>query len=512
MIHVSHRQYFSYTAWCIAAVSLITAFYIYSADIANVLQNAFQNKTAICKDCNILLVTIDSCSARNIGCYGYSRDTMTALCSFAEENIKFNRTFSTDTWTLPSHVSMFTGLYTSRHTVDVPNKDVLPDNIPLLSEVLNKSGYESIFYTPKLSVVLPASIYVRNTKQELPDSVDIKEALTAFKANVQSGKKTFMSVYSDENCHEPYTFPTSERMYTNDTLPFYDDQKDLSKVNIFSEEFYEYLLQVLPDIISRNDFFEKTYIVKELYSALSHAKNYESAKTVFYKILQNHGENDSFFSHIHYVFAYDRHIDPQDVRQMEYFRALYDEKLNELDREIIPALVEVVQDDELNNNTILIITSEHGQEHGEHGVMGHKTMYDGNLHVPLVIRIPGIKNISIDQDTQLTDIMPTILDAVGIQTPLKLDGISLIPYIRNTTKSVERMLVTEHFRELALRTGEWKLFATRDVSTGEYIPYELYNTLHDPGENNNILFSNVPRAKSMIERYEREVRERPVLK
>src|SRR3989344_4435924 len=70
-----------------------------------------------CKDCNVILVLLDTLGTNHLPCYGYERDTAPILCAFAKENVMFQNAYSNATWTLPSHVSAFTGLYPETHNV-----------------------------------------------------------------------------------------------------------------------------------------------------------------------------------------------------------------------------------------------------------------------------------------------------------------------------------------------------------------------------------------------------------
>ena len=77
----------------------------------------------LCKNCNIILVSLDTLSANHLPCYGYARNTAPNLCTFAENNILFKNAFAKFTRTLPSNVSIFTGQFPSTHGVNTALKD-----------------------------------------------------------------------------------------------------------------------------------------------------------------------------------------------------------------------------------------------------------------------------------------------------------------------------------------------------------------------------------------------------
>ncbi len=91
---------------------------------------------------NLLLISIDTLRADHLGCYGYERDTSPNLDRLAREGVVFEHAYSTAAWTLPSHASLFTGLYPSEHGV-VSTRHRLPDAQTLLPEVLAGLGYRS---------------------------------------------------------------------------------------------------------------------------------------------------------------------------------------------------------------------------------------------------------------------------------------------------------------------------------------------------------------------------------
>ncbi|RMF21450.1 MAG: hypothetical protein D6760_09430, partial [Deltaproteobacteria bacterium] len=89
---------------------------------------------------NVVLISLDSLRADHVGCYGYYRDTTPALDRFAAEGIRFANAISTSSWTLPTHLTMFTGRYQLSHGV-VHETMTLSPAVPTLPEILKKSGY-----------------------------------------------------------------------------------------------------------------------------------------------------------------------------------------------------------------------------------------------------------------------------------------------------------------------------------------------------------------------------------
>lgn len=196
--------------------------------------------------------------------------------------------------------------------------------------------------------------------------------------------------------------------------------------------------------------------------------------------------------------------------------ALYDGQIRQLD-DYMGVLIEKMKQCGILDNTILIITSDHGEELFEHGFIGHAStslnakLYDEIIHIPLIIRWPKkVKHKIVDDLVQQIDITPTILDMLGIPPPEGLHGYSLLPPIQgkpaNNSRSVfcETILggfqstkEMEDIRLRCVRTKEWKLINTSapasNVSSGGLNDgkYELYNLSNDPKEEKNI-FENHP--------------------
>lgn len=89
---------------------------------------------------DILFLVLDTQRADRLSCYGYDQPTSPHIDALAAEATRFTQAISAAQWTVPSHASMFTGLYPSEHTM-VQSYSVLPPDLPTLAERLEASGY-----------------------------------------------------------------------------------------------------------------------------------------------------------------------------------------------------------------------------------------------------------------------------------------------------------------------------------------------------------------------------------
>lgn len=475
---------------CIS-LGIVTSRYV----AARITDKQPQQSTPLCKDCNIVLISLDVCSAKHIPCYGYGRNTMPNLCAFAEKNQLFLNSFANATYTLPSRVSMFTGLFPFHHSVNIAWRDKLDGSVPLLTEVLQKNGYETVLLQEKNSSVLPLDTVYNRGNTEVNDAYTQSDIVPKIEQYAKNGKKTFISYYNAD-CHEPNRVGKNT-IFTKDIYPQFTFEPTHGPME-FTPGFYQYLKEKVPPALKENAFEGKTAYVKDIFDRMVASGSYEGAKAIFER--EQSLPNFTVLDNMQWSYLYETFIDVSDKRQMEYFKALYDQQLVNTDNTVIDEFIQSLNSSKFKDNTIVLITAEHGQEFGEHGVFGHTTLYDGNIRVPFILSVPGIKPRKYLNPVQGVDIMPTLLDLVGIQHEYAFDGVSLAPLLRQDMIP-DRLIITMHGDKyrLSIRKGKWKLHVT--IGNNEIIPFELFDMLEDPEEQTNILFKNMTVATQIIEEY-----------
>ncbi|MFC2036979.1 sulfatase [Chloroflexota bacterium] len=143
-------------------------------------------------------------------------------------------------------------------------------------------------------------------------------------------------------------------------------------------------------------------------------------------------------------------------------------------------------------DTLVIITADHGEAFGEHGhfTHGHVHLFDEVLRVPLVVRWPGQETVpQVSGQTELTTIVPTVLDALGLQIPDHVVGRSAVPWLLGevsseetiSTEAISSGRITEQYASVSVRTGEWKYIIRRSM-TRQSREVELYHLASDPDE------------------------------
>lgn len=332
---------------------------------------------------NVILVSLDTVRADRLSLYGYGEPTSPRLESWAaSQAVTFRQAVAAAPWTLPSHVSIFSGLDALRHGVNYE----MPahGDLEMLPEILRQAGYLT------LAVTGGGWLHPHNgmaqgfdrfhywsggtaASTELEEGVDLALNLLA-----EYSERSFFLFFHTYEAHDPFRprMPFASRCFES-----------------FEPEDDVFLYGASPLPREGHDGFP-------LYYHLVKWKENESSRTAV-------------------------PISPEDLPLVGCF---YDSGLAYLD-EWIGKLLQGVSDLGLDQKTIIVLTSDHGESLGEHGLAKHAYLVDTNLLVPLLIGLPKGRygGKVVDAQVSATDIFPTILDLVGIPGNQKVDGESLEP-------------------------------------------------------------------------------------
>ncbi len=194
------------------------------------------------------------------------------------------------------------------------------------------------------------------------------------------------------------------------------------------------------------------------------------------------GSVDGGMDTIHYIFAHNTgDLTDADVNHL---RALYDGEISFTDQQV-GRLMDKVDQLGLRNNTIVVITGDHGESLGVNGHWFHGAFLNyPDIHVPLIIRFPPAipANHSISTPVESIDIMPTLLDMLGVPAPAQVQGSNLLPLINGQAPN-DPVAVTmmDNLNVLSITNSQYQLIWHRDKST-----YELYDYHADPNELNDL--------------------------
>jgi arylsulfatase A-like enzyme/Tfp pilus assembly protein PilF len=214
-------------------------------------------------------------------------------------------------------------------------------------------------------------------------------------------------------------------------------------------------------------------------------------------IASNH--QSSFFLFIHYYDPHARYHPPEPFLS-KYSSNQYLGEIAYVDEQIGKILESL---NSVRENTIILITADHGEGLGDHDELGHGLfLYDSTIHIPFVLAGPGIPSKEISQQIQLIDVAPTILELAGIPQLGEFDGRSFVPLFSGKSFG-ETSAILETQYPLAIgwsplysaRTSQWKIIDAPEL--------ELYDLKTDPKEITNRKSANDPTVRSMSDKLQK---------
>ncbi|UCG33910.1 MAG: sulfatase-like hydrolase/transferase, partial [Phycisphaerales bacterium] len=209
----------------------------------------------------------------------------------------------------------------------------------------------------------------------------------------------------------------------------------------------------------------------------------------------------------------DINADPKEIspRDLVHVTALYDGEIRYTDTQL-RRIYDALGDADALDNTLFIVTGDHGEEHNDHGSMeGHGwTLYEEVVRVPLIMRLPrcAYGGRTVGEIIESIDIAPTILDIARSRKPDSFQGRSLLPLLsrRHAGSSEEPAFsISRRFGALkaSVRDGRYKLIYTGDTGPNKWgisaVPgIELYDLTSDPGEQSNIAADSLPAGRRLM--------------
>jgi len=195
-------------------------------------------------------------------------------------------------------------------------------------------------------------------------------------------------------------------------------------------------------------------------------------------------------------------------KELEYLISQYDGEIAHLD-DLVGKFLYALSEYGLLENTVIVITSDHGEEFMEHGNLEHaKQLYDESTRIPLIIYSPKLpRGKTVAEQVRITDIMPTLLDLVGVERPQGLRGVSLIPHIYGRGEDLpafsENGRVKDKYSHFighinysyylaSIRSDNLKLIYNETFIGDETTRgYFLYDLIEDPLEQKNVFEERV---------------------
>jgi arylsulfatase A-like enzyme len=199
-----------------------------------------------------------------------------------------------------------------------------------------------------------------------------------------------------------------------------------------------------------------------------------------------------FFGFMHYMEPHDPYQrNPEwDFGSAEADR--YDSDIAAADAQVAK-VVAALKSRKLWDSTVVVVFSDHGEEFLEHGFQKHdSSLYQEQIHVPLVIRVPGLAGRAVDATVGTADILPTMTRLVGVADPVARQGKSLLPYMLGGDGLPERVAFAQkYFFEIGTYVREWRAIVYGGAKLIEKVKdpnsdFELYDLEKDPKERRNV--------------------------
>jgi choline-sulfatase len=138
----------------------------------------------------------------------------------------------------------------------------------------------------------------------------------------------------------------------------------------------------------------------------------------------------------------------------------------------------------LSDSTIVVLTSDHGYHLGDHGLWQKMSVFERSARVPLIIAAPGAsaRGATARGVTELVDLYPTLADLSGLKPKAPVDGVSLVPMLRDPATTVKDAAFTQVRNGYSVRTDRWRYIEWEGGEQGA----QLYDMDKDPAETTNL--------------------------
>ncbi len=420
----------------------------------------------------IIFFDIDCLRPDHLGCYGYNRPTSPTINEIAKEGTRFDHYYCSSSPCLPSRTAWSSGRFGIRNGVisnvgagvrfSLRTRDYggpEPDN-EMFMRLLRAHGYDTVAFT---------------NFSDRHNAMWFTYGWTEFHTpNLKSGDETAEEV----NAH---LLPWLKHNAAKENLFLYVNYWDVHRCYKMSPSWAERF----KDIPVEQDFPDEETIQKHqaILGPFTAQGQFENNISPFPLMPGSISSREDFE---HLITGYDAAIAYTDHHVSQV--------LEELDRQ------------GLLDDSAIIISGDHGDAFGEHGIYSDHVCADECIHrIPLIIKIPGIKPVSSPNDALLynVDFAPTICELLNIHPPEDWDGLSFLNLLRGKPHTEREYLVWDHGLytiQRVVRTKSHLMIRTFDNLGYPFQPLELYNMVDDSYQTKN-LCNDEPEIVGQCEHY-----------
>jgi arylsulfatase A-like enzyme len=385
------------------------------------------------KSHNLLLLGVDSLWADHMSCYGYHRQTTPHIDRFATQGVLFERNYSPHIPTTSAYATMLTGMDCFSHqVVALRHQGGLTDRVKTLPEILKEQGYQT--------------------------------TCVGFSGNPSS--RGFDTYVSFPGWGSWESRPSRKAEALNDVaLP------ELERLAKEEAPFFLFLRHMDP---------HSPYLPPQPFERMFYDRDpCDPSQTSMEPVKAFKPFCDYFATWM-----------PPGSTDADYIIAQYDGALAYMDA-CIQRIFTRLEELGLSEDTLVVLNGDHGETLMDHECyFDHHGMYDCTLHVPLIMRHPRLpQGGRVSGYTLHQDLVPTILELLGIDAGIRFDGKSMMPLLRGEQASNwSEFYLTEctWMRKHGWRTPEWKIHVALEPDFHFKPPVELYNLVLDPNEDRNL--------------------------
>ncbi|MFT7670848.1 MAG: choline-sulfatase [Planctomycetota bacterium] len=394
---------------------------------------------------NVLMIVIDTARADKFGCYGHSGGLTPHVDRLAAQGARFERASAHAPWTLPSTASLLSSLHPEEH---------------------GAGGFLDLS-------ALATGGEPRVAFHGLPDAVET--VAEAFKAG---GWRTGAVVNVDFLSRD---FGLTQGIDDLDAK-WYESNEEVRSATQTTDKAIEWIQQ-------RKD--EPFFLLAHYFDAHAVYSPPEEYRREFAAAQDREQSNFVFGTRAHMLMLRAGKLE-LDEDLIERAEKLYEAELAYVDAQV-GRLLAGLKAAGLDQNTLVVLTADHGEEFLDHQGFEHgHTLYEELLSVPLIFRLPELipAGTQVKGATGLVDVAPTLCELAGIQAPSTFVGRSLVPALNGSPLGKHSILAHGNFWGEPLtswQSGPWKLILTPQPNRTQRT--ELFNLEEDPRELNDLTAS-----------------------
>ena len=351
---------------------------------------------------NVILISIDSVRADHLSLYGYHRETMPHLTEWARDAVVFNDYYATSFLTPISEMSVHTGRYPFTHGV-TSFESPLRGDVPTLAEVLKEGGWQTAAFgsSPEFQWFKALVASFSRGFEVFPEQLRGLDSVRDHALAARGGN--------------PVSEAVSWLMHTRDTRrPFFLWIPMGSAHWPFGQNFPRVFSDAAYD-----GYFAHAPSNWQTYGMVYNGGRYVAATTTEYI--------GGVASSNYVTSSTPSRVEELSEGDLSFVRDRYDDGLYATDA-MLAELFRYLKAEKLEESTIVVVQSEHGEAFGEYGYIGHYDINETEVHVPLMMRIPHVEGRREDVLISGVDLMPTLLAFLDVSHG-GMDGYDFQPYL-----------------------------------------------------------------------------------